>query len=192
MKKITMAIAVALIAGGCADQGRRLARGDEPSPSPSVTVHHATAAPNFMIEGAEYASVSALVSPLAAKLAGRFEGRSLSDRLALQDPVAIVRERLIGALRPTLSDAVTLEVRTTAWGLQDDQVRYQARARLVRFDRSDVLWEATCALPGAAPDAPRASREALTANEGELVKMKLAQAALACADQLAALPREVL
>jgi hypothetical protein len=204
------AITAAFVLAGCAEQQKPIAPNDRNALSSQVVIAvHIGPHLGFMIEGAQYATVSALISPLAAKLAGMDDGRVLRGDLGLEDPIALTKERLLRALRPTLAlrdvllvaepqkndpsdglrqahpSGVMLDLRTTGWGLQDNRVRYQAQARLVRLADSHVLWEATCKPLLTDGDMASAGREALAANHGELLKAKLSQAAAGCADELA-------
>lgn len=61
---------------------------------------------------------------------------------------------------------------------------YSALVRLVRLSDSTVIWEAACNDAVADKDKSAPSREALMADEGALLKAKLAEAADRCADEL--------
>lgn len=86
--------------------------------------------------------------------------------------------------KETFRTGAVLDVRTMKWGIDNNRAKYSARARLVRLADSTILWEATCNEFVADKAKPGPTMEALTANDGELLKTKLGEAADLCADQL--------
>ncbi|HYD55342.1 MAG TPA: hypothetical protein VEB41_00390 [Burkholderiales bacterium] len=173
-----------------------------------IRVTHHPAAQVFTIEGTTENTIAMLFMPIVATPMV-FRGMQMAKDLELRDPVTRVAgplaaslKRALGsvevvvtaseedddaaALARKLSGAMTLTVRTTTWGIDGYRARYAARARLLDLSQGRVAWEGQCAHVADA-DKPAPSMEALEADNGALLKAKLAQAADACAAQLAAL-----
>lgn len=204
------ALTLTLVAG-CAGQQTRLASADLRSLSSQTQIHvvHHLPARIFWVEGSGYTAVGVLISPLVVIAQGQ-ESQKLRDDLRLADPAPHVKDRLMRALQTNLNltnaravsdppknddvetlkqvfrTGVVLDVRTMKWGIDNNRAKYSARARLVRLADSTIFWEATCNEFVADKGKPRPTREALTANDGELLKAKLRVAADGCADQLSA------
>lgn len=152
----------------------------------------------------------------AAAQADTEAGERVRVQIRLDDPAGRVRERFVdrtmeslrssperflstdevGELKATLRSGVVLDFRTLEWAVvaapkfipftaEHYQVSYMVRARLVRLEDPKVVWQATCASQGRDAKA-KWTMEELTANEGVLLKEKLAEAAEACADELTA------
>ena len=146
-------------------------------------------------------------SPLVV-LAQAQESKKLQADLRLSDPAPRVKGRLVAMLqrdvglknirtvsdvpkddniellKETFQTGAVLDVRTVKWGIDNNRAKYSARVRLVRLADSAVLWEATCDDFIADKAKPSPTMEALTANDGELLKTKLGEVADLCADQL--------
>lgn len=200
---------ILMLLAACAGQQTRLTPDDLRSLSsqPQVHVVHHMPARAFWVEGSGYTAVGVLLSPLVVIAQGH-ESMKLREDLRLDDPAPRVKERLIhalptnsanmrvvstppknddvGTLKEFFQTGVVLDVRTMKWGIDNNRAKYSARARLVRLADSAVVWEATCNEFIAGKAEPRPTREALVANDGELLKARLREAADGCADQLAA------
>jgi hypothetical protein len=208
--KAAIFIPICVLVAGCAGQQTTLAPESlRALASQPVYAVHYEPHEGFMIESSGYTTAAVLFSPLVV-IAAAAEGRELRSQLALEDPAARAKERLLKTLQsglrldtvrsiaqwqksdPTESlkkahgTGVMLDVRTTKWGIDNNRAKYQARARLVRLSDAEVLWEATCNETVADRGRPSPTREAISADNGALLKAKLGEAADACADQLAA------
>ena len=68
------------------------------------------------------------------------------------------------------------------------RVAWEARARLVRGEPSEVIRDASCDHVASEPQGSRATWDDLEGNGAALLKQKLSEAALACVEQLTADP----
>ena len=205
----TMLVAALIFLPACAGQQTKLAPGDLRSLSSHSQIHavHHLPARIFWVEGSEYTAAGTLISPLVV-IVQMQESKKLQDKLRLADPAPHVKVRLVALLqrdvgltnirtvsgvpkddniellKETFQTGAVLDVRTMKWGIDNNRAKYSARARLVRLADSTILWEATCNEFVADKAKPSPTTEALTANDGELLKTKLGEAADLCADQL--------
>jgi len=210
MKITSLIIGVSVaVLSGCVGQQTRLAPEDRLSLASQPQVHavHHVLARAFGVESTAYTVVGVLFTPLVAG-AMVAEGMAMQRDLKLEDPAPRVKDRLAGALQANLKLAnlhfvpqavqadelellqklfhtgMVLDVRTSAWGIDNNRAKYSARARLVRLADAAILWQGTCeAVAGKGQPSPE--RKALVADEGALLKMKLLEAADGCAEQLA-------
>jgi len=208
-KALLSAASIAVLAG-CAGPQVRLADQDRRAlaEAPQIHVVHSVTQGAFLVESTGRTVAAVLFSPLVAVAAGFGDGHALHRDLRLEDPVLRVRDRLAGVLsadlqlanvrvvnetvqsdqiddlRALLRTGLVLDVRTTGWGLDNERAKYAVRARLLRLADSTLLWQGNCEHV-ADKALPSPSREALVADDGALLKAKLAQAAEHCADQLA-------
>ncbi len=211
MNTRNIAVAAAVLLTGCAGQHVKL--GDEQRRalvSQPVYAVHLEPHSGFMVESAGYTAAGILFSPLVigAQVA---EGAGMLREHALEDPAARVRDRLLAALethykmtrvtrvaqpagrlnpgslyRTLGGNGLVLEVGTAKWGIDNNRAKYAAAARVFRLSDDTVLWQAQCNDSIADAGKPSPTAEALRANQAELLKAKIMQAADACADQLAA------
>lgn len=158
-----------------------------------------------------------LFGGLAMVSAASSDGTKMQTEYAIEDPALLVKERLIAALRTELGLAdvrplvdaapdddalaklvgtgMVVDVRTSEWVLtyfptvgSRYRFRYAATARIVRLPGRSVLWEGRClSVPDDPADAP--TMDELKANQGEILKLKLREAADACTSQLVTLLR---
>ncbi len=199
-----------LTIAGCAGQQARLTAENRKSLSSQPEVHAVHHSPSrvFTYESTGYSAASALFTPLLA-IAQVYEGTGLQRDLRLEDPVQRAQDRLVSKLQahfnvtnvhvvpdPPKNDQIAtlkqvfqkglvLDIRTMNWGLDNSRAMYSARARLLRLEDSTLLWQATCKYVADAT-LPSPSMASLKANDGELLKTKLLDAADGCADQLSA------
>jgi hypothetical protein len=141
-------------------------------------------------------------------------GDKMTKEYGLADPAAVVQERFVAALgqdpgisniqgveetpgtddmaelRRVAGQGLVFDFKTTQWMLyyyptdwSHYRIAYSARGRLVRLADSTVMWQGTCEVIGQAP-ASSPTMDALTANNGALLKAKINEAAEACAQQL--------
>lgn len=138
-------------------------------------------------------------------------GNDVYTRAGLSDTIVRVRNRFISkwqqslplkvitisdilrdddpkALRKQLQSGMVVDFRTTDWGIKhfpQDPTRYQinygARARLVRLQDSEILWQAACQSRDEVP-AESPTLEEFLADQGTLLKKKFNEAADDCAD----------
>lgn len=96
-------------------------------------------------------------------------------------------------VKRTFGTGVVIDFKTYAWGLSESAsalmifreryyVTYWARTRMIRLADSKIIWQGFCKIEG---QDQKALGE-FTANNGELLKVKLNEAADACAEQLLA------
>jgi hypothetical protein len=211
MNTRNIAFAAAVLLTGCAGQHVKL--GDEQRRAlVSQPVYAVAVEPHagFLVESTGYTAARYLIFPLgmAAQMA---ESGGLQRDFSLEDPVVRVRDRLLaslqshykmtsvtrvaqpagrlnpGSLYRTLGgNGLVLEVGTANWGIDNNRAKYAAAARVFRLSDDTVLWQAQCNDSIADAGKPSPTAEALRANQAELLKAKIMQAADACADQLAA------
>jgi len=209
--KAAMTLSMLTLLAACAGQLPAPMKGDELALSLQPQIHavHHESQRSFSVQSTGYTVAAVLLPTPLVFLAASADGHGLKREFALEDPVARMKQRLVSSLEsslkltnvtavsaPLLDDdietlkrafenGVVLDVRTVRWGIDNNRARYSARARLVRLADSSVLWEATChnLVPGKA--GPTRTRAALVANQGELLKSELREAADVCADQLA-------
>jgi hypothetical protein len=206
LQQTAVALAAALLLGACA-------RPSDPSMGPAllalsqqprVQILHHPPARVFTLENAAPTAMASLaaVRPVPVVL----EGRQLADELGVRDPVARLPEPIVASLHRrlggldvvviefggdddpallerTLGPATVLSVRTTQWGLAGNRPKYEARARLIDLSRSRIVWEARCSHV-ADEDRLAPSMQSLSAAGGALLKLKLGEAADACAAEL--------
>lgn len=210
MRTITVIAATVSLAVlvGCAGQAVKLSEEHRRTLS-TEQVHAVHVEPlGFQVESTGYTMAGVLFTPLVA-VGAAFEGIDLHDKLGLEDPVVRVKGRLLDALEehyrlPNVTRVaqpvgrfvgdtqykslrgIVLEVRTTRWGIDNNRAKYAAGARVLRLSDGSTLWDATCDAAIADEDKPSPDMEALRTDNGALLKLKLNQAADACADQLAA------
>ena len=130
------------------------------------------------------------------------EGEKLRAKHDLQDPALEVSSGLVEDLRerwgvadvrslamPVEDDpralasregGVLLHVETRGWAIyyyptdwSHYRVAYEARARLVRGEPSEVIWDASCDHVGSEPQGSRATWDDLERNGAALLKQKL-------------------
>jgi hypothetical protein len=195
--------------GACAVQPPTRMKEDELALSLQPQIHAVHHEPQraFSVQSTGYIVAAVLLPTPLVLLAASADGHGLKREFALEDPVAGMKQRLVTSLESRLKltnvtdvsapppdedietlkrifeTGVVLDVRTVRWGIDNNRASYSARARLVRLVDSTVLWEATChdTVRGKAG----ATRAALVANHGKLLKGQLREAVDACADQLA-------
>jgi len=208
-KRICSVVTAALVAG-CAGPQVRLADEDRTALAQAPQVHLVHQGPMrmFTIEGRAQ-NAALFFGGIIGVMANVGNSMALQDELEPDDPVLRVKQRMAGALagelglgnvnvvaQPVASDQIddlrasfqsglVLDVRTTGWGLHNDRARYEGRARLLRLADSTLLWQGNCEHI-LHEDRPSPTREALVANNGELLKANLAEAAERCADGLVA------
>jgi hypothetical protein len=203
--RIAIAAALAMLAG-CAGQHTKMSEDDRKmlTEQPVHAVHF-KAKGGFLVESTGYTVAGVLFTPLVA-IGQAAEGMSIMGELGLEDPVIRVKERVLGALEqqyrmPNLIrvaqpldqltynynalSGVVFEVRTTAWGIDNNRAKYAAGIRVIRVVDRVTLWDAVCDSVIADKSKPSPTGEMLRADKGALLKSKLNQAAEACADQLA-------
>ena len=204
-----MLVSTLMLLTACAGQQTKLTSDDLRSLSsqPQIHVVHHLPARLFWVESSGYTVVVLLISPLVVIAQGQ-ESQKLQGDFRLEDPAPHVKHRLaallqnelgltnvravsdppkndeVETLKQVFQTGVVLDVRTMKWGIDNNRAKYSGRARLVRLADSAVLWEATCDDFIADKAKPSPTMEALTANDGELLKSKLGEAADLCANQL--------
>jgi len=198
-----------LVLMGCAGQRIKMSPEDQRAlaSQPNIYAVHHQPGVTFLVESTGYTIVGVLLSPMVAG-AMVSEGAGIQRDLKLPDLAPRVKERLVNSLKADLNltnlrmvsevpqntnvetlkkifdTGVVLDVQTRKWGIDNNRAKYSALVRLVRLSDSTVVWEAACNefVAGKGTSAP--AREALIANDGELLKAKLREAADGCADQL--------
>lgn len=207
--KSVLIVSMLTLLGACAAQPPARMNQDELALSLQPRIHavHYESQRAFSVQSTGYIVAAVLLPTPLVLLAAAADGHGLKREFALEDPVAGMKQRLVTSLESTLKltnltpvsapppdedietlkrifeTGVVLDVRTVRWGIDNNRASYSARARLVRLLDSAVLWEATCrdSVRGKAG----ATRDALVADHGKLLKSELREAADACADQLA-------
>jgi hypothetical protein len=209
-KSVTTLVLLALLPG-CAGQHTQLTDDHRKTLTERpVYAVHLESHTGFMVESTGYSVAGALFSPLIV-MAQVAEGAGMLRDLGLEDPAPRVRDRLLAALetqyrmtdvhrvaqpagrlnpgalyRSFKSDGLVLEVGTAKWGIDNNRAKYAAAARVLRLSDDTVLWQAQCNDAIADRGTPSPTAEVLRANQAELLKAKIIQAADVCADQLAA------
>lgn len=164
--------------------------------------------------GSTLAGMYGLIGGLVAEATIRSTGKDFVRDYSLEDPAVRLKDRLTSALAAQLDlksiradeavledDAIdtlkrrfgndmVLDVKTDTWMLGSASgfstkyhIYYVGRSRVVRLDDRKVVWEGTCKVQGN-EHSPGATLAELRANSGELLKVKLAEAADACGQQL--------
>jgi hypothetical protein len=209
--KAATTLSMLTLLAACAAQPPAPMMGDELALSLQPQIHavHHESQRSFSVQSTGYIVAAVLLPTPLVFLAASADGDGLKREYGLEDPVARMKQRLVSSLEsslkltnvtavsaPLLDDdietlkrafenGVVLDVRTVRWGIDNNRGSYSARARLVRLADSSVLWEATCHDLVAGRAGATRTRAALVANNGELLKSELREAADACADQLA-------
>jgi hypothetical protein len=207
--RTTMLVSTLTLLTACSGQQTKLTSDDLRSLPAQPQIHAVHHLPEriFWIDSKEYAAAGAIFSPLVV-ISQMQESRTLQGDLRLADPAPRVKDHLtarfqqhfglknvlavpdspkndtVETLKEVFRTGAVLDVRTKTWGIDNNRAKYSARVRLVRLADSTVLWEATCDAFVVDKDKPSPTREALTANHGELLKSKLLEAADGCAGQL--------
>jgi hypothetical protein len=212
ISRATVATVVAtLVLLGCAGQRIKMSPEDQRglASQPNIYAVHHQPGVSFLVESTGYTVVAVLLSPMVAG-AMVAEGMGIQRDLKLPDLAPRVKERLVNSLKAdsnltnvrmvsevpqstnietlkkTFDTGVVLDVQTRKWGIDNNRAKYSALVRLVRLSDSTVLWEAACNEFVADKGRSAPAREALVANDGELLKAKLREAADGCADELSA------
>lgn len=208
--RIAIAASTFTFLAACAGQPMKLTQDDLRSFSaqPQIYAVHHSPARIFWIESTGYSASGAFFPSLFVVGAQMQESVTLQKELGLADPAPRVKDRLVNRFQqhyglksirvvsePPKSDAVetlkelfqtgaVLDIRTTAWGIDNNRAKYSARIRLVQLSDSAVIWEAHCHPFIVDKSGPSPTRESLVANQGELLKAKLDAAADGCVEQL--------
>lgn len=209
MARTAVMLAAAVVLTACAGPGTTLNRDDRMALASQPHIHAVHHHP-FRVFTVESTARSLFVPVPISVL----EGMAIQKDYKLQDPAPRIKDRLAAVLqtdfgltnvrvvsespeadaadtlRSTYKDGVVLDVRTWNWGLDNYRATYQARARLIRLADGVVIWQETCKTSVANRGKPAAAMEALLANDAELLKAQLRQAADGCADELAGLLRK--
>jgi hypothetical protein len=190
---------------------RSLVRG-----APTVHAVHGKASFSVRTPGGALAGGGGALGALVSEQVAESGGESMRGRVPIADPAVRVGERLgsvlehkLGAPRiqvvpePVLADGakvlaarfgpgLVLALQTEQWMLfyyptdwSHDRVSYSASARLLDAADGRVLWQSACEFVGSDP-ATSPTLEELEANDGALLRVKLDEAADACARQLEA------
>jgi hypothetical protein len=209
--KAAMTVSMLALLAACAAQHPAPMKEDELALSLQPQIHAVHHEPQraFSVQSTGYIVAAVLLPTPLVFLAASVDGHGLKREFALEDPVEGMKQRLVSSLEsrlkltnvtavsaPMRDDGVetlkrafdsgmVLDVRTVRWGIDNNRGSYTARARLVRLSDSNVLWEATCHDLAHGKAGATRTRAALIANNGELLKSDLRDAADACADQLA-------
>jgi hypothetical protein len=200
---IAVVVSTCLLLTGCAGQQTKLTKDHQLALAAQPQVHaiHHPPSKVFTIDS----TGRTLFMPVLLSV---YEGMAMQRDLKLEDPALRVKDRLVNALqrdvgltnvrvvaespkdqsaetlKATYGSGAVLEVRTRNWGLDNYRAKYSAVARLTRLPDADVLWEATCNDFVVDKGKPAPAMGDLTAKEGELLKIKLQQAADGCAEEL--------
>jgi len=142
-------------------------------------------------------------------------GEKMTHDYSLEDPVVTVQDRFLSSveadfgfqsiparaplsndsfdeLKKTFDEGMVFDFKTTDWMLfyfptdwSHYRISYSARSRLIRLEDSEVVWQGVCKFVGKDPKTSPTWAE-LTAQNGATLKIKLNEAAEACAKELSA------
>jgi hypothetical protein len=122
---------------------------------------------------------------LAEALTNEFGLKSTVDSATASDDVTVLKSRFGGA--------TILDTKTKNWRLSyypgdwsHHFLIYSVRARLLRLSDGKVLWEGQCVRKMTDAKNSRRTVDQYRANNGELLKQKVQEAAGGCADELSA------
>jgi len=221
---VTAILVISLALNGC-QTATRVAREDLNAirGADVIRVVHAKA-PKMHVEspgqfvadqvGGVFGIVGGLIAAAIAQSQAAGQGDNLVQELELSDPVVLVRDRFLEALKDRVrirtvevidtpvdsleidqlkrrfTNGLLLTIKTSVWAvgiknLRDGyHLRYHADAALHRLDDSKVLWRDGCH-PDVDSHAP-VSLEELRAENGRRLKERLTAAAERCVQELAA------
>jgi len=180
----------------------------EPS-SLSVTTQNMKAA--GMVGGILFGAIGGGIAAAITSGVAQSDGKRLAEEYQLDDPAAVVKDRVIAglterqlapgsitsipsavkdidadALAKAFPGATVLAFKTDSWAIKPSgsyyRLEYEASARLVRTTDATELWKIKCELDD--KQLPRMSMEQLKANGATSLKARLQEAAEFCAEQL--------
>jgi hypothetical protein len=164
-----------------------------------------------LIMGLLFGAIGGAIEADRSFAAAKKAGKSVQDGSGIEDAIVRVRDRFISrwqqgmtlkvtpvaevlqdddpvALRKKLQPGVVLDFRTTEWGIKHIpkdpsryQITYAARARLVRVQNSEVLWQGACQSKDEQA-VESSTLEEFLADQGALLKRRFDVAADDCAD----------